>query len=50
MQEQTYRVFMIDLEAADLNKLNELKYNPRSLYYEGKRMPVLEYDSSMVNG
>lgn len=50
LQEDKYRVFMINLDASDLSKLDELKSDPErySMYYEGKRKPVLEYDVSDV--
>ena len=48
-QESSYKIFMIDLDASDIQKIKELKKNPYSLYYEGKRMPVLEYEEKDVN-
>lgn len=44
---------MIDLEAIDIStdpaKQNELMQNPESMFYQGKRKPVLEYTEEMVD-
>ena len=40
---------MIDLDASDIKNINTLKKNPYSLYYEGKRRPVLEYEEKDVD-
>ena len=38
-----YQLFRFDLNADDLNKLEETRKNPHSIYYEGVREPIFEY-------
>ena len=46
--ERKYKLFRIDLDAYDLTKLEDIKNDPNSLFFEGTRIPVLEYDRDDV--
>jgi len=44
-----YFLYEIDLDAQDIEHIEELESNINSLYYMGRRQPILQYRSEVVN-
>jgi len=44
-----YYLYEIDLDAQEIEKIEELESNQNSLYYMGRRQPILQYSSEVID-
>ena len=44
-----YYLFEIDLDAQDIEKIEELESNINSLFYMGRKQPILQYNRDIVD-